>query len=547
MENSTNTAINILLKNQTGLDDSQYSIYVLGYSTASQQMLSVTAGTTAAFVAVPNQSGNLPTYKLGTDITEISVSTAAPLQAINGARIYFFVADNSTFPSAPQVPYSNSGAAVTNVLNPPNSAVPPYTFVEFTLIDLQYGPVIDVQTVDGFIFPITISLNDFLGAVGQPLTGLDRNAILAAYAPFMHGLGGEGVAFLDLHYDTNSGGLVNPYLYLLETNTSNEFKNLGSQLNTLFDNELATLFANQNLSIQGVGSGSINADIYTVQSTGAQTLPSGLSQPALQFVGQSNGVVLDVFSPLGLCTLTYNKNGTNTPISGQLDNTTLTFDNPLPADTNILVGMYVVGAGVDPGSTTVTSISTNAAGNITGVVVSGQLTGKPAASQYGFSKIPNMFMTSGAMVFANAGVFAYTNYSGDELAVVLNLQNQLVTALNRGVANAAPNSGSPGYSSAYWGTQTNWYPLNVAQNLFSLFMHTGLTGRTPVPIFIQAPGSTTCARGTTMGQTYGFAYDEDAGPVPPAPANQPNVPSEFNPLPAGANVVTITLGSWNDK
>lgn len=169
-------------------------------------------------------------------------------------------------------------------------------------------------------------------------------------------------------------------------------------------------------------------------------------------------------------------------------------------------------------------------------------------------------MTSGAMAFANAGVFAYSgNYSAEQSTVVLNLQNQLVSALNRGVANTAPTSGADGYSSQYWGTQTNWYPANTTQNLFSLFMHTAAVDTSTieieneivndivgtVPIFMQATGSTACARGTTMGQAYGFAYDENAGPVPPAPSGQPEVPSKFDPLPAGANVLTITLGAWN--
>jgi hypothetical protein len=78
-------------------------------------------------------------------------------------------------------------------------------------------------------------------------------------------------------------------------------------------------------------------------------------------------------------------------------------------------------------------------------------------------------------------------------------------------------------------------------------MHTAIVsaGTDKIPIFIQATGSTTCARGTKMGQAYGFAYDENAGPVPPAPQGQPEVPSKFDPLPSGANVLTITLGAWS--
>lgn len=555
MESTTTTTntISIPLQNQTGLDGTEYTIYVLGFSTTSQKMLSVGTGTTATFVPVPNASGTLPAYKLGSEISQINVDLTSPLSKIDGARIYFFVAENSTFPNAPEVSYSSSGSAVTNVKNPPNSDYPPYSFAEFTVVDLTYGAVIDLQTVDGLTFPLNLTLNNSLGAVGQPLSpnsGFNRSSIFAAYKTFMTVIGTESAPFLDLQYSTNSGGLLNPGIYLTDTDASNQLSNLGSALNSLFDSDLKTLFSNAQLSIQGVSSGSISPDVYTVSSTGEQPLPttSALSHPALQFKGKTNGLELNVFSPLGLCTLTFDKNGTASPISGQLDDTTLTFDTALPSDTNIVVGMYVSGAGVDPNNTTVKSITRDGSNNITGIGITGKETGKPSPSQYGFSKIPGVFMTSGAMVFANAGVFAYGgSYSADEKTVVLNLQNQLVSALNRGVANAAPSSGAGGYSSEYWGTQTNWYPSGNTQNLFSLFMHTATVcaGTDEIPIFIQAAGSTTCARGTTMGQAYGFAYDENAGPVPPAPQGQPEVPSKFDPLPSGANVLTITLGAWS--
>ena len=561
---TTSNTISIPLQNQTGLDEANFSIYVLGFSTTSKKMLSVGSGTTATFVPVTSASGTLPAYKLGTEISQINIDVTPPLDGIDGARIYFFVADNSKFPSAPAISYTNSGANVTNVKNPPNSDAPPYTFSEFTVVDLNYGAVIDLQSVDGFTFPLNLTLNDSLGAVGQPLSagsGFNRSSILAAYKTFINGVGSSDAPFLDLQYGTNSGGLLNPGLYLTETDSTNQLTNLKSPLNNLFDDELRTLFSNAQLSIQGVSASGISADVYTVESTGEQLLPtaSGLSHPALRFKGKTNGIELNVFSPLGLCTLAYDDNGTSAAISGQLNDTTLTFNQPLPADTNIVVGMYVSGAGVDPNNTTVKSITRDTNNNITGVMISGTETGKPAPSQYGFSKIPAVFMTSGAMVFANAGVFAYSgNYSAEQATVVLNLQNQLVSALNRGVANAAPTSGTDGYSSQYWGTQTNWYPANKTQNLFSLFMHTAVVDTTvykieneivdeisgKIPIFIQAANSTACAQGTTMGQAYGFAYDENAGPVPPAPQGQPEVPSKFDPLPSGANVLTITLGAW---
>jgi hypothetical protein len=400
MTESTTTAtgtISIPLQNQTGLDGNRYTIYVLGFSTTSKKMLSVEAGTTVAtFVSVPNTSGTLPVYKLGAEISQISIDVTPPLDPsaqIDGARIYFFVADNSKFPSAPAVKYINSGAAVINVKNPPNSDVPPYTFAEFTVVNLNYGAVIDLQTVDGLTFPLNLTLNDSLGVVGQPLsanTGFNRSAIFAAYKTFMDGIGSKTAPFLDLQYSSNSGGLLNPGLYLTETNQTNELTNLGSPLNSLFDDDLKALFSNLKLSIQGVSAGSISADVYTVEAIGEQPLPitNGLSHPALQFKGKTNGIELNVFSPLGLCTLAFDNKGTATAISGQLNDTTLTFNTALPSTTNIVVGMYVSGAGVDPNNTTVKSVTRDASDNITGVVISGNETGKPARPNMDFPRFP---------------------------------------------------------------------------------------------------------------------------------------------------------------
>ncbi|MEI8381916.1 MAG: beta-1,3-glucanase family protein [Planctomycetota bacterium] len=558
MNSIATQTILIPLRNQTGLKAQDFTIYVLGFSPTSKKMLNVAAGTkTAKFVTMPNATGTLPVYKLGIDIDQISVDVTPPnpptqpfANKIDGARIYFFVANNAVFPTAPVVKYSGGGSSVINVKNPPNSDVPPYTFAEFTIVDLQYGAVIDLQTVDGLTFPVNLTLNDSLGAVGQPPAGVHRNGIFDAYKPYMKSLGSEADPFLDLQYSENSGGLLNPGIYLTETNATNEQTNLKNPLNTYFDAELKSLFANRNLSIQGVAMGNIAADVYTVAAIGEQRLPTknGLTHLAMQFKGRKTGIDLKIFSPLGLCTLTFEKNGVQTAISGQLNDTTLTFDTALPAETNIVVGMYASGAGVDPTSTTVKSVTRDSKKQITGVVINGTETGKPAPSQYGFSKIPSLFMTSGAMVFANAGVFAYSEgYTADQSAVVLNLQNQIVSALNRGIANAAPMAGVDGRTSEYWGTQAHWYPKGTTQNLFSLFMHTATVtvGKDQIPIFIQAKNSVKCARGTIMGQAYGFAYDENAGPVPPAPPGQPEVPAKYDPLPKGANVLAITLGAWS--
>lgn len=540
------TDITIILDNKTGLDSSKYTIYLIGFSSSSKKMLSPgTQPKTAKFVEITSKEGILPAYKLETEITKIIVDTTTnPLPKIVGARIYFFVAENSKFPTAPEITYSNYGADVTNVKNPPNPDVPPYTFSEFTLENLSYGAVIDSQTVDGFVFPVTITLNDSLGQVGQPLT-VNRDAILDAYIPFMTGLGSSGDPFKCLKYTVNNGGLLNPGAYLSEISDKGEFTHLDSPLNSKFDNDLKKLFSNNTLAIQGVAKGDIAADIYTAVS-GEQKLPgSTFSHQALQFKGKVSGETFNIYSPVGLCVLNYTKNGVAAPIIGSLDNTILTFSNPLPDDTPLVEGMFVQGAGVNP-NTTIQKITCNDNKEITKVELSAGI-GIPAPnSQYRFSKVNNMFLTSGNMVFANNGVFAYAEgITGDAQAVILNLQNQIVTALNRGVANLAPDTGTDGYTTKYWATQTNWYPENEVQNLFSLFMHTGTTDDN-TPIFLQASNAAECARGTKMGQAYGFAYDENAGPIPPAPTGQPEVPSKFDPLPKATTTITITLGPWND-
>jgi hypothetical protein len=139
--------------------------------------------------------------------------------------------------------------------------------------------------------------------------------------------------------------------------------------------------------------------------------------------------------------------------------------------------------------------------------------------------------TATEMVFGNDGVFADARpeaVNGFNVAVALNLQQQVAAALNRGVALAAHYVAGTGSTTKDWGTEANWYLAGVF-NVFAKFLHQATIQG--VPIFI-------------AGRAYGFGYDENPGPVPPAPAGQPPVPSKFDPVPAGTTTVTITLGPW---
>ncbi len=526
------------LVNQTGLSSSQISVFVLGFSTKSKLMLQ----DNGTFGAFPSSEGKVKSY----NITSLNTITLDSSTTLDGGRIYFFVAPAGS--NAPEFDYTNSGANVTQPKNG-GSAYPPFDIVEIT--QLPPGlPVVDVQTVDGYIFPLTLTIFDGassqLGQVGSPLypagqnAVVNRNYVFGAYTSFMTSQGSAGSPYLAMTLPQNTiagqaGGILNPGLFLSLVNNSNALANLSRPLNTVWDSDLNALFGTTTLSIQGVAAGAIAADVYTVNSIVSQPYPgSTFSLPALQLKGTTNGLLFNVFNPVG-ATVSTNADGSS--LIGTVNGNTLTLAAPPPA--GLVANMYLTGAGINPGDT-ITQINGN-------VLTLSANRGIPAPnSPYLFSKIPNVFETSGRMVFANDGVFADNTVqfpaNGDAATVLGNLENQLVTALNRGVALSGPTSGAAGYSSQYWGTQSNWYPAGKTQNLFSLFMHTGQIGGTP--IFLQPPGAAANARGMKMGQAYGFAFDENAGPVPPAPSGQPPVPSKFDPVPGATTTIRVTLGAW---
>lgn len=444
------------LINQTGLSSAQESIYVLGFSTASQMALQ-SNGQFASLASGP-ASGTIPSYNINT-MPAITLNSAT---ALIGARLYFFVEPSSQAP--PSLSYSNNGSSVVQPTNPPNSNYPPFDIVEITQ-PAGGVPTIDVQTVDGFIFPLTLTLNDNLGQVGQNLsTAVNRSDILSAYPAFMTTQGAAGTPYQALVFAPNSiagqaGGIVNPGLYL------SAGANASSALNTVWNSDLTTLFQTpgRTLSIIGDDGSYYNGTPMQVGSSWV-----------LHFVGYTdaaetipNGNVFNIYSPL-------------TP-------------DPL--------GSY----------------QTNE--------------------------------SAGEMVFANDGVFndISTNVlieqnggvSPTPSQVAQGLERDIVAALNRGVALLGPTDGLNGDDSSYWGTETNWYPAGQTENLFSLFMHTGAVNG--VPLFALPNGAVKDAQGTLMASAYGFAYDENPVHVS---FSQPNVPSKFDPVPAGTTSIAITLGPW---
>ncbi len=140
---------------------------------------------------------------------------------------------------------------------------------------------------------------------------------------------------------------------------------------------------------------------------------------------------------------------------------------------------------------------------------------------------PATAASSGLMVFGNLGAFADgafqaatgqisgTNASGQ---ILLDIENSIVSAFNRGIANAVP-AGSDVTSA--WNDNTTFYPTPSQDgsnwsNFYAGFLHND-------NVSVTAPGS-------PVGLAYGFAYDDQGG-------NDPTLVSY-------ASKVAITLQPW---
>ncbi len=134
--------------------------------------------------------------------------------------------------------------------------------------------------------------------------------------------------------------------------------------------------------------------------------------------------------------------------------------------------------------------------------------------------------SAGDMVFGNLGAFAdgaaqaadgQIGGTGSTGQILLDIENTIVSAFNRGVANAV----TPGTDVTNpWDNSATYYPLPNAtgtnwSKLYAGFLHNG-------GVSITAPGS-------TVGLAYGFAYDDQGG-------NDPTLTSF-------ATAVSITLDS----
>jgi hypothetical protein len=547
-------AYTLPLVNDTRLIPDRDSIYLGGFSQTSN--LTLQPGSKEGVLTFGAKTATVSTYKLGTGPSAFHKIYFEPSQAIIGARVYFFVVPKGQAPP--------SFAFGTQPADPPaNQNL--YTYVEITNPGNGTRPTIDVSTVDGFSFPATLTLNNKLGEVGQPTASqhVNRQTIISEYSKFMAAAAGGGMyTVLELPKGPSaagqSEGLLNPYFYLKEPGTGTSLpKNITSPLNTVFDSALNTLFGTKGWSLAATfkGTNTNYAATPGIYQYGTRTNPytgSALMLPGLQLQGGGN--TFTVFNPVGVNQF-LGADGqpiTATSVTGALNQITLT---NAPASGVLERGMYVFGSGFEQanGAATnfITDISTS--GSQTTVTLKNVLAGPVTNVQVVFSRVPDlsiMQLTTGEMVFGNTGFFADAHLQGlvgDAADTLGNLENQIVSAFNRGVAVVPGPAGplspsSNGFATEYWGTQSNWYPIGQPENLFSWFLHTAVIKNEP--IYLRPPNPAMDKNGNLMGSAYGFAYDENPGPVPPAPSGQPEVPSKFDPVPEGTTEITITLDSW---
>jgi len=542
----------IKLVDNTNLPSGQYEVFIAGYSTASELMVNAAGELVSASSGTTIQSFPL------SSLSEITIPAATEFRG----GIFFVI----VLPGDPSTLTAPSFAFGANPATAPNN---PYAYGIFEMTNIPGNPAtVDTSVVDGLLVPLSFSAfttadPTTASSLGQPIyaTGetaiVNRQSILDQYPTFMSAQpGGKGTPYQDLIFAPNSvlgqaGGILNPNYYV---GSNGGFGNPLSPLVKVWDAPLAELFnASTNFNVQGVQSGSIPTDTYTVsfvtgqQYTTANSDGSYATLSALRFQSDTDANrTFYIFNPLE-ANYFYDDNGA--PLTGNSAGNTVVLSGPVSA---MQPGMYLYTVGISGFPIKITSVNSQ-----TVTLESTPTTIPPDGAPFAVSRFTNtsLIQNNAQMVFGNQGVFSdnviqYPS-SGDSQNVLGNLENQVVTALNRGVAlvqPATPPASGSGATSAMWGDQRNWYLNDEVSNLYSFFMHAAevTSSGTSYPIYIRPPGAENWQNldGVTFAAAYGFGFDENAGPVPPAPANQPDVPSKFDGTVVINSEVTLIVAPW---
>ncbi len=318
---------------------SKYSVYVGGFSSNN---LTLQRSKEGVLGFATTQGGTWTTYKVGTvpaDYHQIGIRFVPVHRRVS--RVFLRCAEGG---SGTLVPLWYAAA------DPPDGSSL-FTYVELTNPNNGARPTVDVSTVDGFRFPVTLKLNGKHGAVGQPPDSphVNRESVISEYSTFMKAnAGGQDYTVLELpkgaKADGQSEGLLNPYFYLKESGPVGSLPaNITSPLNTAFDGALNTLFGTSGWSLKASDQNIYTATAGTYQYGKLTNPVSGnpLKLPGIQLQGGGN--TFTVFNPVGVNQF-LGANGqpiTATSVSGQLNQLTLT---NAPASVVLQPGMYVFGA-----------------------------------------------------------------------------------------------------------------------------------------------------------------------------------------------------------
>lgn len=135
-------------------------------------------------------------------------------------------------------------------------------------------------------------------------------------------------------------------------------------------------------------------------------------------------------------------------------------------------------------------------------------TGAPKPSLYQSVPAPSWIksgQTCGFMVFANAGVFtdsgSQPGLSTAQQAILGNIEDQLVTAINRGCASS-PLASYPS-NTQMWQDPSQHYPTGQIANAYGAFMHTYVSAGETIFYGAENPPQM-----LTYGLAYAIAYDD---------------------------------------
>ena len=398
--------------------------------------------------------GVLPVYTI--PASGASTTISLPYMPINAGRFVFGVG------TAPHLVVTASGVTTPD----PNNTNSVYDFIELTMDasgadnsvpgGTRFLPTLNINTtqVDQFGFPITLTgLNNVNGSGVLTSVGVTNSTNVARDAIFS--------SFASLHPPGTDpyGALViasgNPQQPYRIINPGKVPITTSMALGYVFDSALEQLFetALANLTLTS----GVNQQVYTstrttVTATGSDGNPHTYN--VLQFSGPGISPV-NVYEPFF---------STNAPT---------------------------------PASLSPVSYS-----------------GRPPKPQW----LTNATETPGQMVFGNDGVFAdaglQPGLNATQIAILADLENQIVAALNRGVATAF-------HTTADWQNSANYYADGQVSNLYAKFLHKQAIGGTP--IFID-------------GKAYAIGFDDQGGQNPSLVLlNQNSITATFGPWQTASN------------